>query len=152
RDTMFFTARKMSEPRSTLYSASTTTPGPAKALYTDEGPASLTDVDAKGKTALVIQEPIRIENYLLRVDLATGKAERLFPTNAKVTIFDAKLSTDGKQIYVATDGGGEQNLLLALDAKTGKQLAKFAVTPATAEIQHISVAKKGGLIAITTAA
>ena len=151
-DTFFFSARKMSEARSTIYSASAKTPGPAKALYTDELPAFLNDVDAKGATALVTQFPMRIENYLLRLDIATGKAEKLFPAEGKVSIFDAKFSPDGKTVYVATDGGTEENVLLALDTKSGKQLAKYALKPPTAQIQGIEVAKRGGLLALTIVA
>jgi len=148
-DTMFFTARKMSESRTTLYSASVKAPGAAKPIYTDELPAFLTDLDAKGTTALVMQFPLRMENYLLRVDLATGKADKLWPTDAKVSIFDAKFSPDGKQVYVATDGGGEDNVLLALDATTGKELARWATSPKTAQIGGVSVAKKGGLLGVS---
>jgi dipeptidyl aminopeptidase/acylaminoacyl peptidase len=151
-DTMLFTARKMSESRSSLYVASTTKPGTAKPIYTDEMPAFLTDVNATGTLALVEQYPMQMENYLLRVDVATGKADKLWPTDAKVSIFDAKFSADGKQVYVATDGGGEENVLLALDAKTGKEVARYAVTPKTAMIDGIRVAKKGGLVGISVIA
>lgn len=151
-DTMFFTARKMSESRSTLYSASTTTPGTAKAIYTDEIPAFLHDVDPQGATALVLQYPTRMENHLVRVDLASGQAEKLWPTDAKVSIFRAAFSADAERVYVATDGGGEDNVLLALDAKTGKELARYAATPKTAQISDISVAKRGGLLGITIVA
>ncbi len=148
-DTMFFTARKMSEPRSTLYSASVTKAGAAKALYSDELPAFLTDVDSKGAVAIVEQYPARTENYLLRVDLASGKAEKLWPTDKKVSIFEARFSADGKQVYVATDLGGEDNVLLALDAKTGKELARYATAPKSAQITGVSVAKKGGLLGVS---
>ncbi len=146
---MFFSARKMSESRTTVYSASTTKPGDAKAIYTDELPGFLTDVDAKGASALFIQYPQRVENYLFRIDTASGKAEKLWPIDAKVSMFEAKFSADGKQVYVATDMGGEDNVLLALDAKTGKEVARWAATPKTAQISGVSVAKKGGLIGIT---
>jgi dipeptidyl aminopeptidase/acylaminoacyl peptidase len=148
-DTMFFTARKMSESRSTLYSAPIGKPGEAKSIYTDELPMFIADVDTKGTFALVQQYPQRVENYLLRVDLATGKAAKLWPIDAKVNIQDAKLSPDGKQVYIATDMGGEDNVLLALDVKTGKELARYATKPRSAEIGGISVAKKGGLLALT---
>jgi dipeptidyl aminopeptidase/acylaminoacyl peptidase len=42
--------------------------------------------------------------------------------------------------------------VITLDAKTGKQLAKFAVTPPTAEITKLRVAERGGLIAVSLAA
>jgi dipeptidyl aminopeptidase/acylaminoacyl peptidase len=151
-DLMIFSARKMSESRSTLYSAPVSKPGEVKPIYTDELPMFLADVDAKGTFAIVQQYPQRVENYLLRVDLATGAAAKLWPTDAKVNILDAKLSPDGKQVYVATDSGGEDNVLLALDAKTGKELARYASKPKSAEISGISVAKKGGMIALTIVA
>jgi dipeptidyl aminopeptidase/acylaminoacyl peptidase len=148
-DTMFFSARKMSEARSTLYSASITKPGSAKAIYTDEMPGFLNSVDSKATRALFTQYPQRMENYLLVVDTASGKAEKLWPKDAKVSIFDAMFSADGKQIYVATDNGTEENMVLAIDAKTGKQIAKYTATPPTAQISGISVAKKGGLVGIS---
>jgi dipeptidyl aminopeptidase/acylaminoacyl peptidase len=151
-DLMVFSARKMSESRSTLYSAPVSKPGEAKAIYTDELPMFLADVDAKATFAIVQQYPQRVENYLLRVDLATGKATRFWPADAKVTIFEAKISPDAKQVYVSTDLGGEDNMLLALDAKTGKELARWAAKPSSAMIAGISVAKKGGMVAATIVA
>src|SRR5690606_33084462 len=42
--------------------------------------------------------------------------------------------------------------VLALDAKTGKELARYAATPGTAQINTISVAKKGGLLGLSITA
>ena len=148
KETMFFTARKMSEPKSTLYSASVVTPGAPKAHYTDELPILMQDVSADGKTALVTQYPARVENYLLAVDVASGKAERVFPTDGKVTLFDAKYSADGKLVYVATDNGGEQSTLLAIDPKTKKVVAKHDFKPATAGLNNVVVPDKGALVAV----
>lgn len=148
---MYFTARKMSEAKSTLYVASATeATAEPKAVYTDERTAFLSDVAQDGSFAIVEQYPSQSENYLLRVDIATGKAERLFPTgDKKVSITDAKLSRDGKRLYVATDAGEEQGRVLALDAKTGKQLAAHVVSPPSAGINGIVVAKQGGLLAVS---
>lgn len=146
-DKLFFSGRKMSEPRSTVYVASAVKPEPAKAIYTDDKPAFLTDVSDDATWGLVLQYPSRSENYLVRLDLATGKAQPLFPpAGSKISIFDAKVSADGKAVYVATDLGAEQGLVLALDAKTGKELARHAVVPATAQINGLAVAKRGGLV------
>ena len=141
--TMYFSGRKMSEPKSTLYSASTTAAGAAKAIYTDELPAFLLDVTSDGKTALVQQYPARTENYLLTVDLASGKAERIYPTDGKITIHTAKFSSDGKRIYVGTDQGADANVIIALDAKSKKVVAKHALAPATVEINDLTVSKRG---------
>jgi dipeptidyl aminopeptidase/acylaminoacyl peptidase len=149
-DKMFFSARKMAESRSTLYVASAVKAEEAKAIYTDEKPAFLSDVAPDGKTALVMQYPSRAENYLIRIDTASGKAQTLYPAEGqKISIFSASFSADGKQVYVGTDLGAEQAVILALDAKTGKELARYAITPATAQIVYLNVAKRGGLIAVS---
>jgi dipeptidyl aminopeptidase/acylaminoacyl peptidase len=148
-DTMYFSARKMSEPRSTVYAASTAIPGPARPIYSDDNPLFLSDVSNDGKIALATQLPSRGENYLLRIDVATGKADRLFPATGKVSIFDAELSADDKLAYVASDGGGEQSLLHALDVKTGKVVASHTIAPANAQIGGITVARRGGAIAVS---
>lgn len=148
-DTLFFSGRNMSEARSTVYSTSAVEAGRPKAIYTDERSAFLSDASRDGSTLLVLQYPSRSENYLLRVDAASGKTQRIFPAQGKVSIFDAKFSPDGARVYVATDGGAESALVLALDAKTGEELARHAVEPATAGIGSVSVAKQGGTLAVS---
>lgn len=149
-DKLFFSARKMSESRSTVYVASAVKAEPAKALYTDDKPAFLMDVTADGKHATVMQYPSRAENYLLRLDLATGQAQPLFPpAGQKLSIFGAAYAPDGSKLYVATDLGAEQAVILALDAKTGKELARHALAPATAQIGSLTVAKRGGRLAVS---
>jgi len=149
-DKMFFSARKMSESRSTMYVASSVKAEPAKAIYSDDKPAFLADATPDGKTVLVLQYPSRAENFLIQVDAATGKAQPLYPPEGqKLSIFGAAYSPDGKQLYVGTDLGAEQAVILALDAKTGKELARHAIAPATAQINGISVAKRGGAVAVS---
>lgn len=149
-DKLFFSARKMSESKSTVYVASAVKPEPAKAIYTDDKPAFLTDVARDGKQAIVLQYPSRAENYLVRLDVEAGKVQPLFPTDgSKISIFNAAFSADDKLVYVATDLGAEQAIILALDAKTGKEVARHAIAPATAQLGGIAVAKRGGLIAVS---
>src|SRR5690606_31639043 len=110
----------------------------------------MTDVAPDGKAALVLRYPSRAENFLLRVDTATGQAAPLYPpAGSKLSIFDASFSPDGKQVYVGTDLGTEQGVILAIDARTGKELARHAIVPATAQINGISVARRGGRIAVS---
>jgi dipeptidyl aminopeptidase/acylaminoacyl peptidase len=147
--TIFFSARKMSEARTTIYTTSSIAAGEPKPLYTDERTAFLADVSPDGKLALVEQYPARTENYLLALEVASGKTKRIYPASGQVSIFDAKFSVDGKRVYVATDGGEDQALVLALEPGTGKLLGKYAITPPSAQIDGISVAKEGGLIAVS---
>jgi dipeptidyl aminopeptidase/acylaminoacyl peptidase len=152
KDKLFFSARKLSEPGSAVYALALATPAtPAKQIYKSDKPMFLADVDSAGTHALALQFPSRAENYVDVVDVASGKDQRLFPTaqGAKVSVFDAKYSADGKLVYIATDGGADQALVLALDAKTGKELARHAVAPPTAQIQSVLVAKRGGAIAVS---
>ncbi|HEY9013463.1 MAG TPA: prolyl oligopeptidase family serine peptidase, partial [Gemmatimonadales bacterium] len=39
---------------------------------------------------------------------------------------DAKITPDGRRVFVTTDAGQEQGVLLALDTETGKELARYA--------------------------
>jgi dipeptidyl aminopeptidase/acylaminoacyl peptidase len=147
---LLFSARSRSEARSTLYVASAVAAAPARAIYTDDKPAFLADVAPDGRAAIVRRYPTHAENYLIRVDVATGGSRSLYPAaGARHSIYDAAYSADGRQIYVLTDLGGDQAAVLALDATTGKELARRVLAPPTAQPVAISVAPRGGLIAVS---
>jgi dipeptidyl aminopeptidase/acylaminoacyl peptidase len=149
-DTIYFSARRISDVGSTVLAASAITPGPAREVYRDAKPGFLTAVSRDGKQGLFLRYPSRSENHLVRVDLASGKATELYPGTGKVSIEDARFSPDGRTVYLATDGGGEQAWLLALDADSGKEKARYVERdPPIATISGIDVAKKGGAIALT---
>jgi dipeptidyl aminopeptidase/acylaminoacyl peptidase len=127
-DTLWFSGRKREEPGSAVYAASLSTPGPAREVYRANKPAFLVDVSRDGAHALVIRAPNFSEMSVIRVDLADGKATVLYPRDRKVSIEDARFSPDAKTVYVATDDGGEQAQLLALDATTGEERGRFKET------------------------
>lgn len=146
---LFFSARKMSEPSSTVYQASATAPAAARAVYRDEQPGFLVDVRTDGKRALFLRYPTRSENYLLIVDVASGAARQIYPRTGQVSVFDAAFSADGRRVFVATDGGAEQALVLALDAESGQELARYVETrPATAVVQKLAVSRRGNRVAL----
>jgi dipeptidyl aminopeptidase/acylaminoacyl peptidase len=71
------------------------------------------------------------------------------PASAGVRIEDAALSPDGRRVYVATDAGGEQALVLALDAETGREQARYTEAhPATAGLGPIVLGKRGDVMAL----
>ena len=124
-------------------------PGPAREVYRDAKPGFLTAVSRDGRQGLFLRYPSRSENHLLRVDLASGKTTELYPGSGKVSIADAQFSPDGRTVYVATDGGGEQAWLLALDADSGKEKGRYVERdPPIATISGVDVAKKGGGLAV----
>jgi dipeptidyl aminopeptidase/acylaminoacyl peptidase len=147
-DTVYFSARKMNEASSAVYSVPLSG-GPTRELLRDDKPGFLTDVSRDGKQALFERYLSGSENYLQHVELATGKTRLLYPQSGKVTIFNAQFSPDGKTVYVATDGGGQQTWLLALDAQSGKELARYVEkNPVTATISGLAVAKTGDALAL----
>jgi dipeptidyl aminopeptidase/acylaminoacyl peptidase len=149
-ETIYFSARRLSEASTAVYAASASTPGPAREVLRDDEPGFLTDVSRDGKQGLFLRYPSRSENYLRRVDLASGAARTIYPQSGNVTIHDARFSPDGHTVYVCTDGGGERALLLALDAETGKEKARYLEQhPTTASVSSVAVAKRGGALALT---
>ncbi|MDY7225494.1 S9 family peptidase [Hyalangium rubrum] len=148
-DTVYFSARRMNEASSAVY-AVPLAGGPSRQVLRDDKPGFLSDVSRDGKQALFLRYLSGSENYLQHLDLATGNTRPLYPQSGKVTIFSARFSPDGKTVYVATDGGGEQAWLLALDAQSGKELARYVEkNPTTATIGGVAVARSGDAIALS---
>jgi dipeptidyl aminopeptidase/acylaminoacyl peptidase len=147
---MFYSARATSDVGTVVYSASTKTPGEEKPVFKDDKPGFLLDVTRDGKWGLFLRYPSRSENYAVVVDLAKGEAKPVFPKEGKVSISSGSFSADGKRVILATDGGGEQALVLSLDVASGKELARYVETkPATAAIGGVTVAKKGNAVAVS---
>jgi dipeptidyl aminopeptidase/acylaminoacyl peptidase len=150
-DAIFYSARAMSDAGGGVYMASAKAPGEEKQLYRDDKPGSLSDVTRDGKRGLYTRILSQSESYLAVLDLTTGTARTLWPVDgSKVTIADAAFSADGKRALIATDGGGEQALVLSIDVATGKETARYVETrPATAEISGVAMAQQGNSIALT---
>ena len=149
-DSIYFSARRISDVGSAVFAASATGVGPAREVYRDKKPGFLRSVSRDGKQGLFVRFPSRSENHLLRLDLASGKTVELYPGSGKVSIFDAQFSPDGRTVFVATDGGGEQAWLLALDTESGKEKARYVEEdPPISSISSVAVAKRGNALALT---
>jgi dipeptidyl aminopeptidase/acylaminoacyl peptidase len=150
-ETIFYSARAMSDVGTGVYTTSASAPGQENQVYRDDKPGNLVDVSRDGKWGLYERVLSQSENYVAVLDLATGAARPLWPRDgAKATISDAAFSADGKRALIATDGGGEQALVLSIDVATGKETARYSETrPATAEIAGVAVARQGNSIALT---
>jgi dipeptidyl aminopeptidase/acylaminoacyl peptidase len=147
-DTVYFSGRGLSDVSSAVYATPARAPGPARQVFRDPKPGFLTDVSRDGRRGLFVRYPTRSENYLVRLDLSSGATSALYPQGGKVSIFDARFSPDGRTVYVSTDGGGEQALLLALDAESGKEKARYVEKdPPIATIREIAVARTGDSVA-----
>ncbi|HWM84954.1 MAG TPA: hypothetical protein VNO33_03930, partial [Kofleriaceae bacterium] len=146
---LFFSARKLSSPETTVFALDLAAGGEPRPVYKDPVQGALVDVSPDGKLGLYQRFTRRTEITLVVVDLATGAARDLYPTSGQVGIWDGRFSADGKRVFLSTDGGGEESFVLALDSKTGKELARHAETsPKTAQVIGIEVSARGNLIAI----
>jgi dipeptidyl aminopeptidase/acylaminoacyl peptidase len=153
-DTLFFSARPMSEAGATVYAQKIAPGAAARKIYHQPRPGRLVDVSRDGRRGLYADWLSRSESALLVLDLASGAARRIYPAaGSKVTLQAARFSADGERIFVASDGGAEQALLLALDGATGEEKARYVETrPATAAITSIEVSKRGDRLALGLAA
>ncbi len=146
---LFYSARRLSEPSSSVYAASPASVVKARLVYRDEQPGFLVDVSPDGRQGLFLRMPTRSENHLLLLDMASGRARPLYPRGRQVTIHDAVFSPDAKTVFVATDGGVEQALVLALDARSGAERSRHVERrPATAQIDDLEVDPRGELLAL----
>jgi dipeptidyl aminopeptidase/acylaminoacyl peptidase len=160
-DTIFYSARTVSDTGAGVYRTSATAPGAETQIYRDSKPGALVDVSRDGRWALFWRYPSHSENYLLAVDLESGAAHQVYPrstapsergsdpgnTISQVTIFGARFSADGKRALIATDGGAEQALVLSIDLATGQETARYVETrPATAEVQQIYAAPSSNTV------
>ncbi len=152
-DAMFYSARKISEAASTIYAQALQAGAAPRKVFTDPGFGVLADVSTDGKWGAWLRVPSRTRTTVLIVDTETGKEKVVYPTSGEVAIEDASFSRDGKLLYVSTDGGGDQALVLAFDTKTLKEVARYAETkPATGVITHFAASKKGNLLALNVLA
>jgi dipeptidyl aminopeptidase/acylaminoacyl peptidase len=152
-DTLFYSARKMSESATSLYVQPSQPGATPKKVYTETGFGFLADVSSDGKWGAWVRVPARTKGTVLVVDIDSGKEKVVYPTSGEVGIQDAVFSHDGKRLYVATDGGGDQALVLSFDTKTLKEVGRYVETkPATAMVSHLVASKKGNLVGLNLVA
>ena len=148
--TMVYTARAAKEKEARLYVQPLEPGAPAKLVYTDTGSAFLLDVSPDGKNALMLRALSSSSTVALVVDLATGAARKVYPLGTKEeNVRNVGYSPDGRRILLTTDEGGESAIVIALDATTLIELARYVETkPATAGIAELAVPRKGDRLAL----
>jgi dipeptidyl aminopeptidase/acylaminoacyl peptidase len=144
--TIFFSGRKLADPASSLYSQAVTGGGTPRRVYGEAVPGSLLDVSDDGKQALWLRFLSFSEGYVLVVDVASGSARLLYPpAGNKARVLSASFGPDGKRVFIASDdAGGAQNIVVSVDAASGKELARHVERrPATALVQYACPAPQG---------
>lgn len=147
--TVFYSARAMAEPGSSVYSLALAG-GAERKIYEEKVPGFLVDVSRDGRWGLYVRYANNTDNALLLLDLGTGLARQLFPPAGAgtVQVWNASFAGGPDRVLVATDGGGERSLLLALD-RDGRETARYVETePSTASIEGLFAARTGHRVAI----
>jgi dipeptidyl aminopeptidase/acylaminoacyl peptidase len=134
---MYFSARKKEQGASSIYGLPIAG-GEVKKIYGIDSFGRLLDVTPDGGHLLFERVPSINDNILEVVDSAKGKAVKLYPAKGPATINDAKFSADGKRVFASTDSGSDRAVLLALDATSGKELARYT-DPASATASVLDV-------------
>lgn len=141
-DVMFFSGTRMKSTEAMLFTKKLDASEP-KLVYTHARPGFAIDVTADGARVLFLDVASGSENVLLEIDVAKGAARRVFPAQGKTaTLYGAAYSADGRRVFVGTDEGGDTSALLALDAKTARELARWTPDPKSAAVRPV-VAPRG---------
>ena len=148
---VYFSAHKTDEAKSTIY-AVPVAGGDAKAVYAADDAARVVDATPDGKTLAVLHQPSTADHRLEVVDAASGKAEKVYPSTGFARIFGAVLAADGKSVYIATDGGGEAGLVVRVEVKGGKELARWTEKSAASQVTGCVAPKKRDRLACTVLA
>lgn len=117
--------------------------------FRDTTAGAMVDVAPGGHTALWYREMPTGGHDILEIDLDTGAQRAVEPRDGRPTMATAAAySVDGTRIYVATDLGGEDQVVLALDQRSLAEVARYTQRdPRTASIA--SIAAGGDRLAIT---
>jgi dipeptidyl aminopeptidase/acylaminoacyl peptidase len=151
--TMLYTVWKRTSPGADLRMQSIAEKSEPKVVYTSAQPGGVEGVSSDGAHALFSVRPSIDEAIVQEVDIATGKSRRFYPAEGKKSgLTGAVYSADDQRIFICTDEGSEGSVLLALDAKTGKELARYVNdAPKTAPLEVV-VSPKGDILGVASLA
>ena len=118
-------------------------------------PGFLLDISADGKQALWMRFLSFSEGYVLLVDVQSGSVRQLHPAEGKkARVTSAVFSPDGKKAFLASDDAeGTQNVVVAFDLTSGKEVARYQEKrPTTGLVLGVCPSPKGDrLLASVTA-
>src|SRR6266545_7590505 len=104
-------------------------------------------VTGDGKRVLFAEFHSDADIVVREVDVATGKARRIYPAEGRTaSLYSAAYAGDGKRVLLSTDDGDDV-ALLALDAATGKEVARYVDRIRTAALSF-AVSPAGDRVAL----
>lgn len=149
-DTIVFSGRRTTSRETMFHIASVSKPNDAKVVFTDSGPSFAVAVSPDGSRVLFQRFVSPTDQILFELDLGSGTSKRVYPAEGKSAgIGTVDYSADGKRIFIGTNAGGEENVLLALDAATYAEKSRWLQDrPKTAAIAQLAVSPRGDRLAV----
>jgi dipeptidyl aminopeptidase/acylaminoacyl peptidase len=143
---LLYSAAKTSEPSSHLYRLELAGGEPHE-VYSQAMPGGAVDTTADGARVLFAEFHADSDITVREIDVATGKAHRIYPPEGRTaSLYGAAYAGDGKRVLLSTDDG-DHVVLLALDAATGKELARYVDQVRTAALSF-AVSPAGDRVAL----
>ena len=123
---------------------------PAREVFRDPNSGTAIDMTPDGRHILFSQFRAQNERVLLEIDVASGKARRLYPAEGQsLLLSSAAYSADGRRIFVAAAEAGRPAWLVTLNRRTGREVARYEETQApTGTIEDLHVSPRGDRIVI----
>lgn len=151
---MIVFARSPSEATTGIYVQATALAAALRLVLREPSSSVLADVDHVGKHALLVRRPSRSDASVVVCDLDKGATRVLYPPEgATANVLSAAYSADARTVFVITAGGSEDSLLLALDAATGVERARYVEVGARGgSLRSIAVAPRGDRLAVEVVA
>jgi dipeptidyl aminopeptidase/acylaminoacyl peptidase len=148
-NTVFFSARANKETSTRVYAVALDGKSPPKLLHTEPGASGLVSVSPDGSAAFLVRSISLSRHELVRVDLKAGAANKVYPAIGDAAVFDAAFLPDGKTCLVATDAGAEANLVLKIDCRSGKELARYQDSEhPVGAVRGLLPSRRGDLVAL----
>ena len=147
-DLMIYSASKTTDPSVSVF-AQYIFGGEPRVVYTNPRPGSLGEATSDGTRVLFAEIRSPDDLVLSEIELATGKAQRVYPPEGrKAGLTAAFYSSDDSRIIVGTDEGAESSVLIAMDAKTGKEVARYVNTQPPGAPMGAMISPKGDKIVV----
>jgi dipeptidyl aminopeptidase/acylaminoacyl peptidase len=116
------------------------TPGEPEMVWETSGYHTVSDWGPDGSFLLVSRHHSNLNNDLYRLDLSTGETTLLTPHEGDARFYGARLTPDGRNVYLATDRNGDFTRLARLDLST---LELHYLTPDDWDVEGLELSPDG---------
>jgi len=127
-----------------------TVDGAPREVYRDPKVGRIADVTGDGSRALYVQALSDIDEVVFSIELASGKATRLYPPVGEVAkVVDAAFTADATSVITAREVEGRPLRVLRIDAATGAEQAHAdEATATTAALSQLAVSPRGDRVVV----